>query len=335
MTMEEPGLVFHVIAEAGENVNIVNSFIEHLTDVFAHVKKEILEFCESLSMSNLLLIRAEIFNQLQSDISVDQYELCDRRKIVSLAEDVYVLGFSLVSKSPHKNLYRILKKTKTTVLSSDQSTEIDVSTDDRTEITELVTICTTLKKSVKDLQMQLAEVTKRLATMENEIDRLKGFSKEDSSEKSLKNCQEGVNSSNPVRQIEITAEVHRDKYSNKQFRAKPEAKPLLKTTNENVDAVDTLDHVMEDDEDFLPVFRHSERERKNILKKPRRSSPRKLKSATVYPTNSTDTTVKAPKTYLVYIGKLEKDTSETSIRHQLMKKGVDRADIADIMRLKT
>ena len=46
MTMEEPGLVFHVIAEAGDNVNIVNSFIEYLTDVFAHDKKEILEFCE-------------------------------------------------------------------------------------------------------------------------------------------------------------------------------------------------------------------------------------------------------------------------------------------------
>ena len=108
-----------------------------------------------------------------------------------MAEDVYVLGFSLVSKTPHKNLYRILKKTKTTVLSGDQSTEIDVTTDDRTDIVELVTICTTLKKSVKVLQMQLAEVTKRLATMENEIDRLKGFSKEDTSEKSLKKLSRG------------------------------------------------------------------------------------------------------------------------------------------------
>ena len=97
-----------------------------MTAVFAHVKKEIfLEFCESLSLSNLLSTRAEIFNQLQSDISVDQYELCDKRKIGFLTEDVYVLGFSLVNKTPHKNLHRILKKTKTTV-SVDQPTEIYV-----------------------------------------------------------------------------------------------------------------------------------------------------------------------------------------------------------------
>ena len=58
--MEEPGLVFHVNAEAGNTVNMVNSFMEHLVDIFAYVKAEITEFCESLELPTLLAIRSEL-----------------------------------------------------------------------------------------------------------------------------------------------------------------------------------------------------------------------------------------------------------------------------------
>ena len=62
--MDEPGLVFYVTAEAGNSVSIVNSFLDHLVGVIAHVKGEIIEFCESLEVLTLLSIRQHIFDKL-------------------------------------------------------------------------------------------------------------------------------------------------------------------------------------------------------------------------------------------------------------------------------
>ena len=322
--MEEPGLVFHVIAEAGNTVNMVNSFMEHLVHIFAHVKAEITEFCESLELPTLLAIRSELFNKLPIR-SLGDRELLDRHKISLVAEDVYLLGFSLLNKKLHKNINKILKRSK---VKPDQTTRNIDQTGDNTELitvsksedqnehsVELITVCISLKKTVKELQSQLMEVTKRVTLLEGELDTLKSVSPEVANEttKYPKNMEIS-------RLIEVKADVHHDQYGNKQTVNNDR----LTQKNDNVESING--------DDFSGAenpFRHTDKERKNILRKPRPKPVEKLKPVAIKPSKQSSV-----RTYLVYIGKLDRDTSEDSVRCHLAEIGIDSDDIADIIKLK-
>ena len=86
--MDEPGLVFRVITEAGSHVNIVASFMEHLEGIFAHVKSEIIEFCETFELQILIQMRQNIYDKLLTLFPLVDYDLIERHKVASLAEDI-------------------------------------------------------------------------------------------------------------------------------------------------------------------------------------------------------------------------------------------------------
>ena len=162
----EPGIIFHVIAEAGNTVDVVDSFMKHLVEIFAHVKKEILEFCEELGLQILNAIRQKIFDELVTICFLENYDLVERRKVTSLAEDVYVMGFSLVNKRRHKRLIKLLKYQKEDLTEP----EMEVVNPDSVE---LLTAYLDLKKVTGELNTQVLELRNKVLFLENEICSLK------------------------------------------------------------------------------------------------------------------------------------------------------------------
>ena len=316
--MDEPGLVFHIIAEAGNSVSIVNSFLDHLVGVFAHVKGEIIEFCESLELLTLLSIRKHIFDKLLDLFSLDDYELIERRKAVLIAEDVYLLGFSLVNKTQHNRLKKILKSKSSSkeVGPLRESQEPNINIDSA----ELVAACLSLQKTVKDLKKHVRELTDRVALSEGEVCVLK-LSREEINSTSCSK-PEVSNIAKPNSQ-KVVAEVHRDIDGNVQ--------QFIKTASDNNnDIQDALSIPVHDDS----VFRHSERERKNILRRRKRPPTLKVRAATEPDSHESGANSKVS-TRLVYVGRLSKDTTEATIRSHLNDISVDRDDIADILKLKS
>ena len=319
MTIDEPGIVFHVIAEAGDSVNIAQTFLEHLEHVFAHVKREIVEFCVALELKTLEQIRKILFGKLLKVFPLDNYDLSERRKASCLAEDVYLLGFSLVSKRQHTRLKKILKKNPKDTTSVEKSCASDdannlaeIKPTDKVDSGELLAACLSLQKTVKDLNIQVKELTQRVNILEGQVGVLKSAEEgpiaesETISNSTIVSCSQPSNVSlSNTRQI--IAEVHRDVDGIEQM-------PVLNRDDKSSDSVKS------------DVFRHTDRDRKNILVGKRRFV--KLKAAA---SDSKDKT----QTCLVYVGKLSRETREDVIRSYLQEIGVDKDDIADILRLKT
>ena len=119
------------------------------------------------------------------------------------------------------------------------------------------------------------------------------------------------------------AEVHRDIDGNVQ--------QFIKTASDNNnDIQDALSIPVHDDS----VFRHSERERKNILRRRKRPPTLKVRAATEPDSHESLANSKVS-TRLVYVGRLSKNTTEATIPSHLNDISVDRDDIADILKLKS
>ena len=242
-----------------------------------------------------------------------------------MAEDVYLLGFSLSNKKLHKNINKILKRSK---VKPDQTTRNIDQTGENTELitvsesenqnehsVELITVCISLKKTVKELQSQLMEVTKRVTLLEGELDKLKSVSPEVANETTKYPKKTEIS-----RLTEVKTDVHHDQYGNKQTVNNDR----LTQKNDNVESING--------DDFSGAenpFHHTDKERKNILRKPRPKPVEKLKPVAIKPSKQS-----SARTYLVYIGKLDRDTSDDSVRCHLAEIGIDSDDIADIIKLK-
>ena len=251
--MDEPGLVFRVITEAGSHVNIVASFMEHLEDIFAHVKSEIIEFCETFELQILIQIRQNIYDKLLTLFPLVDYDLIERRKVASLAEHIYVLGFSLISKTEHKSLARRLKNKgirDQSIVMKNQKEEND--------ILELVATCLALKNNVKELNSKISLLTDRILILEDEVCSLKSTVPSSINPPEVlpltdKNVsQEEVKSADKPTLV-VSAEVHHDINGVKQ-------KPLP-IFNDDIEVLDSPDK-------SETAFRHTRKDRKNILKKP-------------------------------------------------------------------
>ena len=216
----EPGLVFHVIAAAGDSVNIGDCFRKNIVEVFAHVKREIIDFCGTLEFTTLSIIRHNIFEKVKTILSLTNFELIERRKLPNIAEDIYILGFSLVSKSAHKNLQKILKEKKGN-LDKKQSTDLTHNKDS----SDLLVLSGTLQDTVKALTNQVNELSSRVLILEQELSQFKLANRKladictqmNKDRPTSPEVNDAVNQSKlshsprPSSKMTVTAEVHHDK----------------------------------------------------------------------------------------------------------------------------
>ena len=160
--------VFHTITNAGENK--VTAFCESLVDIYAHAKTEIVEFTEKLDNAILVRLRDILFTKLQEILPhLKGYELYARRSKALLVEDVYIIGFSLVSKIEDK---RIKKNVIKGTIANESLSQEDITTD-LLENKDLFTVCADLKSSVDIFRIRIKQLEDRVIELENEVTRSK------------------------------------------------------------------------------------------------------------------------------------------------------------------
>ena len=283
--------------------------MKHLQEVFAHCRDEVTEFCESLGMHTLLSIRESLFNELQTVFSLENYNLIDRRKVSCLADKVFVMGFSLVTRLMHKRLLKLLKIKKDDSEVPDQEYSIN-----KPGYTELLTEYLSLKQVVQELKSTMKQLSARVLVLEDNKSRAEVAEQTSPIEMAVlsETQEEKVDLqviSKPVRS-RVKAEVHHDVNGVKQ-------KTKLVRNDEIIEILD--ESSIQEKNEF---FRHSSRDRKNILCKPRLTS-----KLTVAPQSN------KIHSFLVYVGKLFAETSKESIRVHLQEIGVSTDDVSDILQL--
>ena len=321
--------IVECVVNSGDKENSVDTFMDNLVEIFAHTKGDITEFCKALEWDTLTAIRNKLFEKLDGIIAKQDYELFKRRKKCKLVEDMYIMGFSVVSKAEHKMLCKVLrdKTSEDASMIHDEDLNVSVNGEDQ----ELLTMCLSLREQISDLVGTVSTLNKRVDSLESELTMLKirDLEKQGGLPKNETNVLDSFTSVTEIsslsgspgklkspeksvhgKKLRVRAEVHHDKDGIVQ----PPQMNMLGLIEENII----------EDSAAGDVFRHSRANRKNILKRPK---PKKIRPAS-------ETKTRELQTKLVYCGKLSFDTEVESIRAHLLDIGVNNDDIADIMKLR-
>ena len=306
-----------------ENSDTVAVFYTFLRDIFACTKFDITSFCDLLDQVCLAELREYIFGKLCiAKPELNHNELCQRRKKALIIDDIYILGHCLINDLEDRRLKNVIKKDnpKTNESSIDES---KIEEDSECQENVLLKICAELKTEIIGLKDQLKSLVTRVVILEDEKSKLESRVEELSTSKSQKKSMNDVK----TKKITVTAEVHRDK----------NGIPQMTYPDETITRIDDAAGV--GDSSNIP-FRHSNKERKNILKgkkitrdgQPESSVTHKRFKIEAASTNIRNVTRSL--THLIYIGHLSKGTNKESLTEHLIYIGVRNEDIADILQLK-
>ena len=99
-------------------------FIDLLTKVFANPKEDILDLLNKKENDVLLLLGIKLHIMLVEKFTeLDKYELMNRKKKYLKCEDIFIIGYSLVSDLQDSRLKKILRPI-------DESTDKSADTDE-------------------------------------------------------------------------------------------------------------------------------------------------------------------------------------------------------------
>ena len=260
------------------------------------------------------------------------YELYARRSKPLLAEDVYILGFSVLNRLEERNLPKILKY-------------VPAQTEDHQEEgfdgdVDLLQTCIKLKTSNVSLLSQVSDLVTRVVSLENEMTKMKctiarlrhkPTDECDADQSLLESEAEQVVISTPKRNA--PREMTEEKNS---------------PTGVNVNQVIPAGSNNNDEENNTSprvVFRHTKATRQKILKgkgpklKQQQNIPSPTKASNgskkIYRVQAAEVCQNQNDTNLLYVGSLERSTSEDSVRAHLVDIGLLNDDILDVMKLKS
>ena len=147
--------------------NIIDVFNENIVAIFAHPKEDIVNCCTNVDNDKLTAIRADLFQQLKTAIPGSQYsegfELFKRKLSKKLAEDIYVLGCSVVNKQEDSGLKKVLK--------AQSGTDVTITDLNETlsENVNLVETCASMKTSMEAMAKQIRGLITRVESLESEV----------------------------------------------------------------------------------------------------------------------------------------------------------------------
>ena len=158
-----------------ESANIGDSFFSLLDDIFSNPKNEIIQACENLDLEKLRSIRSDLFDKLKEDIPfIQDCVLCPRKKGKLVAEDIYVIGKSLLNDPEDKCLKKIVRSLKTKDKSSDLSIEISDNflnssqNEEEEKDINLFKVCADLRVLVLELSDKVKHLQSRLDVLESD-----------------------------------------------------------------------------------------------------------------------------------------------------------------------
>ena len=153
--------LFQVVLDSGEC--FVDAFCDSIETIYKHSKANIITFCTDFSQEQLKALRAHLYDNIKSKLPENSccngYELRARKKNRLLAEDIYILGYSLVSKLDESCLKTILKPQHD---GKAPQTDIGTNKDISQEIDSVLTPAPVLETSVNDGVTPARRITKPL-----------------------------------------------------------------------------------------------------------------------------------------------------------------------------
>ena len=356
--------VFERITHAENPEDKVDLFCKQttLTEIFAHVYTEIIQFLDRQEEDVLIKIRKCLFENLHM-ISVEEYDLVNRRKKSFIEDDIYVMGFSIANNNEHNRLKKVIKLKKQRKDDHDEEElgwlapfvdmqnsmrelkhnvkalservvylENKLSSQKMEECT-ISPICNDTEvhseKSKHDLEVNLEECSLNPICKDTEVHSEKSEHELEVNLEENSKCRSAMNLKS---QKIVKADVHRDINGNKQMPARPKQcnkDNEIIVLDQNTEAVSTNN-----------AFRHTSGARKNILKGKIGLNPNDLvhTEGNKYSENKK---LKAARnksnqqTKLIYVGNLSQETENELVRSHLIGIGIDNEDIADLIELKT
>ena len=154
------------ITESGDNLPEV--FCLFLAEIFSCNKSDIIDLIAKLETDDLLILRQYLFDKLcEQQPTLQGRILRTRRKTRVYLEDIYIIGYSLISNLEDRRIKSLLKPVKGTL---DVSHTLTCDSDTEQENTGLIQICADLKLSVSSLVHQVEKLKTRVISLEkNEI----------------------------------------------------------------------------------------------------------------------------------------------------------------------
>ena len=148
---------------------------EHLTEIFAHQESPIVDHLEKVNVSALQLLREGLFDNLKSLLTeYSERELIARKKANLIAHDIFVIGFSVVSKQEDKRLRKICRN-KTHGNDEINSVQLSCDADEPPDedLATLILTCAQLKGTIDSLTATVHDMRVRINDLENEVTILK------------------------------------------------------------------------------------------------------------------------------------------------------------------
>ena len=143
---------------------LLTFFSENINAILAHAQEEVTEFLDKFENDKLLMLRNDLYSNLQNVLSnLKSKELYSRRKRKLIALDIYYIAFSLVNKQEHVSLQRMLKAegTNNLAVSADAASEV-------IEETEVLQVCMKLKSDLDSVIKKMNQAEQRIELLELE-----------------------------------------------------------------------------------------------------------------------------------------------------------------------
>ena len=342
--MGETDSVFQIITNSGENK--VVTFCDKSGEVYAYAKSEIIDFIDKLDNETLLNLRKTLFSKLSEIFA--QYKRNDlyaRRSKSLLVEDIYIIGYSVISKMEDKRLKKILK--------GDPALE---SQSDLIDDKDIFETCVDQKISSEILRVRFNQLEKKVHDLEDEVTSLKltilGLTeKHEQADVSLQGGEisdEDEDSSNDISVVSDNSEPGQPNQPLEpqiviknvlvESKSKAEVKPASTLSSNEKDTPKATES----------GFRYTKGHRRKIVDGPKKKpSSSRNSRPTEKPTAVTgcatvplrveaadNSEILQPRTCHVYVGHLARDTTEDAIRAHLNDIGVHENYIEDVIKLK-
>ena len=276
------------------------------------------------------LVRCRVLSFGEMIVKLPKYaerELYTRRKESLLVEDIYVFAFSAVNALPDKKIERCLKPQIQMDLNNSSSqltidsTDIEDDAQDTPNIHTLVEMYLKLKAEVKQLEEIVKEQNSKISALELEQSKKTLVESGTRYESGFKDQAEG--------------ELAQNSSESQPISSQPGDKPSKVNTFKEVlvQRQDKQNGQDIRDEGSEGAFQHTSQQRRNILKGAQgKAVPKEdIKGDSTESFKIKAAFQSASQTYLIYVGRLQRDTTTQMIREHL--KDIQVRDVADVISL--
>jgi hypothetical protein len=325
-----PTTIFEKLLAASEQNSFISIFCSNLERVYEYAKADIIEFLTGKDISNvaqrdkLLALRLQVYEKLCEVFpEYASTEMFNRRKHQAIAEDIYILGYSVTNAMKDKRLSKVLK-VNDEIPSSQPDLTDNSENANLIQTSDWLETCISLRDSVTNLTGVVKSLTTEVSTLREKIALLE-----------TRISRQSATSHNNTEQQILTEPVETEP---KTVTIEDGSSELADESSAESDhdghSGVTQEEAEEDSDEDLTNFRLSSHQRRKI-RKGNIKVVASQRNATEGKSNGTFRIQAANKgrqgIKAIYIGNMQQSTTDRNIRQHLRDIGV--LNVSDVIKL--